>query len=279
MALDPTPYIVGGLILVMAVIMYLELRYLRKSARARRARGASRSDLLPDEAHNALSTTRAILAALERTGLRSDEATALMDEARVAYERRNYRVAIDLTKKARDRLMALKSAESAKGDLVKLEAAPSGDAADEATTKERLQKEYPGNLAPAKFALGVAEGSLEEARSSGRDVRQAETLLLQAKDRFEAQDYDGALSRARLAQRAAEGRAVERAPPVPAPVAPKAVPLSEIQCSECGAPLNGGDAFCRKCGAKIAPLACPTCGADLLPDDLFCRKCGTRIHR
>ena len=279
MALDPTPYIVGGLILVMAVIMYLELRYLRKSARARRARGASRSDLLPDEAHNALSTTRAILATLDRTGLHSDEAAALVDEARVAYERRNYRVTIDLAKKARDRLMALKSAQSAKGDLVRLEVPPSGSAPDEATTKERLQNDYPAILAPAKFALGVAVGSLVEGRSSGRDVRQAETLFLQAKDRFEAEDYDGALSRARLAQRAAEGQGVALAPPVPAPVAPKAIPLSESRCSACGAPLKEGDAFCRKCGAKIAPLACPTCGVDLLLDDLFCRKCGTRIHR
>ena len=274
-----TALIVGALILIMAIITYLELRYLRRSARARRTRGAKRAELLPDEAHNALVTTRAIMATLERTGLHSVDAVALVDEAQIAYERRNYRVTIDLTKKAKDRLMALRSAQAAKGDLVKLEAAPVGGVAEEPTTKERLQKEFPSNLAPAKFALGVAEDSVAEARSSGRSVTHAESLLSQARTRFEAQDYDGALSGARLAQRAAEGLTVEITAPAPAPTTPKAVPLAEGVCSACGATVNAEDAFCRKCGTKIAPLVCAACGADLLADDLFCRKCGARIPR
>jgi ribosomal protein L40E len=277
---DPTTAtIVGVLILVMGVVTFLELRYFRKKAKTRQLRTSSRkADQLPDEAHNALITTRAILTTMERTGMRSPEVVSIMDEAQTAYERHNYRVTIELTAKAKARLLALKAAQSTGGDLAKLPPISSMAAAkEEPTTKERLQKEFPPGLAQARFAMGLAESSVSGAKAGGREVVQAEELLVQAKDLFDAQDYEGALKSARLAQKSAAGAKVEVIAPAPRLSATVAVPTAGPTCASCGAPLKSDDAFCRKCGAKVEAHACSACGAELAPDDAFCRKCGTPI--
>jgi Double zinc ribbon len=275
---DPlTAALVGILILVMGIVTYLELRYFRKKSKKRRAVTTRRADQLPDEAHNALITTRAIFATMERNGLKSVEALSLLDEAQTAYDRHNYRVTIELTTKVKARLMALKAEQSTKGDLAKLGPVSSAPAKDEPTTKERLQKEFPAGLAQARFAMGLAESSVSGAKAGGREVGQAEQLLVEAKDLFEAQDYEGALKNARLAQRSAAGVKVEAISPPPRLSAPATAPSPGSVCSSCGAPLKADDAFCRKCGAKVQATACSTCGAELASDDAFCRKCGTRI--
>ncbi len=281
MALDDptTATIVGVLILVMGIVTFLEMRYLRKKSKNRRVLSSRRADQLPDEAHNALITTRAILTTVDLTGVRTADVVSFLDEAQTAYERHNYRVTIELTTKAKARLMALKAEQSTKGDLAKLGPPSSTDAKDEPTTKERLQKEFPAGLAQARFAMGLAESSLSGARAGGREVGQAEQLLVQAKDLFEAQDYEGALKNARLAQKSAAGVKVEVIAPPPRLSAPPTAAPSAPTCAACGAPLKEDDAFCRKCGAKVEANACSTCGAELASDDSFCRKCGTRIHR
>jgi outer membrane protein OmpA-like peptidoglycan-associated protein len=56
-------------------------------------------------------------------------------------------------------------------------------------------------------------------------------------------------------------------------------------CTECGAPLSPGDAFCQKCGARQstptdtapAPRFCVNCGTQLNNRVAFCTKCGTRV--
>jgi ribosomal protein L40E len=111
-------------------------------------------------------------------------------------------------------------------------------------------------------------------------VGQAEQLLVLAKDRFEAQDYDGALKNARLAQRSLGSEKVEVI--APSPRLPSTAPTpagSGSVCVACGAPLKVDDAFCRKCGTKVGPQSCSACGADVAADDAFCRKCGTRVAR
>lgn len=260
--------------ILLAVLTFFELRFLRKSSKARRIRAARRLENLPDDAHNALLTTKAIQSALARGGVRSEEADALIREAQTAQERRNYRVVLELTSKAKERLMAAKAAQVMKGDLQKLESAAQGT--DEITTKEMLQKEFPPNLAPSKFAISLAASAIDSGRSAGRDVSQAEALLADARARFDARDYTGALATARLAQRSAEGQAVEMSAPSRPTGEPVAVPL-RATCPACGASLKEDDAFCRKCGTKVGPRPCPSCGADLLADDLFCRKCGARV--
>ncbi len=103
MALDDptTATIVGVLILVMGIVTFLEMRYLRKKSKNRRVLSSRRADQLPDEAHNALITTRAILTTMDRTGVRTAEVVSFLDEAQTAYDRHNYRVTIELTTKAR----------------------------------------------------------------------------------------------------------------------------------------------------------------------------------
>src|SRR3989442_11871066 len=98
---------------------FLETCSLRRKMENRRVRTAKRDEEVKDESHNAIVTTKAILTSLERQGIRSEEATGWLREAEMAKGRRNYRVAIELTGKAKARLLSLKSAQAAKGDLAK----------------------------------------------------------------------------------------------------------------------------------------------------------------
>lgn len=295
MADDTTTVIIVVLVIVMIAVVWLELRYLRRKSRSRRQRAEKRPEELQDQAHNSLITTRAIASALaERSGIHSNDVDSLLREAQMAYNRRNYRVAIDLTTKAKDRLAALRSEHAAQGDLAKVAAPlPPASEDEEPTTKEILQKEYPPNLVQSKFAIAMAESTIAEGQSSGRDVAQAQALVTNARARFDAQDYSGALSIARQAEKSARGEPVTA--PVPSAPSPPAMaaapPASSVSkpvpaavaigsaCPSCGAPMKAEDAFCRKCGARVVQTNCPNCGADLLPDDAFCQKCGMRLQR
>lgn len=51
-------------------------------------------------------------------------------------------------------------------------------------------------------------------------------------------------------------------------------------CTNCGAPLGDGQAFCPKCGTpKNAPKknVCGKCGAELQDGQEFCPKCGQKV--
>src|SRR6266550_2002932 len=146
------------------------------------------------------------------------------------------------------------------------------------TAKAILTKEVPPNFPQSKFSIQVAGGAIEQARSSGRDVVQATELLEAAKGRFDAKDYDGALTMARLSARSAEGKKVEM-PAAPSKRAPTTAIVSNRACPSCGAPLRADDVFCRKCGTRLVPSSCPSCGASLLADDSFCPKCGKPVSQ
>ena len=108
---------------------------------------------------------------------------------------------------------------------------------------------------------------------------QATELLEAAKGRFDAKDYDGALTMARLSARSAEGKKVEM-PAAPSKRAQTTAIVSDRACPSCGAPLRADDAFCRKCGTRLVPSSCASCGASVLADDSFCPKCGKPVsHR
>lgn len=271
----------AGLVLVVAAaiaVMFFEMRFLRKRMKNRRVRTAKSGSDLPDEAHNAIITTKAILSSLDRQGLRSNEASASLREAEMAYERRNYRVALDLTGKAKGRLLSLKSTQASQGDLAKLARLPPTGPDGEPTTKERLTKEIPPNMLQSKFAIEVAGGAIEEARTVGRDVAQATELLEAAKGRYEAKAFDAALTIARQSKRSAEGQKLEISSAVPKPSAAPQGP-STRPCPSCGAALQSDDAFCRKCGTRLVASTCASCGVSLLADDVFCRKCGAPVSR
>ncbi len=263
-------------LVAIAAATFLETRFLRRKMKNRRVRAAKRDDEVQDEAHNAIVTTKAIMTSLERQGIRSEEAAGWLSEARVASTRRNYRVAIELTGKAKARLLSLKSAQASKGDLAKLDLLSSAGSAQEMTTKEVLQKDVPPNLLQSKFSIGVAETALEQGRVEGRDAAQATQLLEAAKARFDAKDYAGALSIARLSKRAANGEVVDASVPVPVATRSSEAGVGRA-CPSCGSALQADDVFCRKCGTRVVSTGCASCGANLLPDDAFCRKCGTPV--
>lgn len=49
-------------------------------------------------------------------------------------------------------------------------------------------------------------------------------------------------------------------------------------CSQCGAPAQVEDRFCRRCGGNLERhLTCPQCKSAYDPGDRFCASCGTRI--
>lgn len=289
-----TNLLIVVLVFVMIVVTWVELRYMRRRSKARKDDATARPQLLQDEAHNALLTTRAIATTLaERGGIRGEDVDSILREAQMAYDRRNYRVTIDLTRRAKDRLVTLRSQQTGPGDLAQLNDPAATSAPEETTTKELLQKEYPPNLVQSKFAISLAESSIEASEASGRDSAQARTLLVSAQARFDAEDYSGALSVARQAERSAKGETVVTTispPPTSAaavppsvlasspPLSAAAVPLGSV-CPSCGVPMKPDDTFCRKCGTRVGQTDCPNCDAALQMDDAFCRKCGTRLQR
>lgn len=261
------------------VVGFFEVRFLRKRMKNRRIRTAKGDDDLKDQAHNAVVTTKAILSAMERQGIRSEEASSWLREADMASSRQNYRVAMELTSKAKDRLLALKAEQTSKGDLAKLDRLATQGGEGEITTKELLQKEFPPNLLQSKFSIEVAGTAIDAGGASGRDVAQATQLLEVAKSRFDAKDYTAALALARQSKRVADGQTAGKPVPVPPPSAPERLTAPDHLCPTCGASLQADDAFCRKCGTRLVPTACASCGASLLADDAFCRKCGTPVAR
>jgi RNA polymerase subunit RPABC4/transcription elongation factor Spt4 len=270
--------IVGLILLALGfgILGFLEMRFLRKKMKERRIRMAKGDSDLPDEAHNAIITTKAIVGSLERQGIQSPEVKGWLRDADTAYGRRNYRVVLELTGRAKSRLLTLKAEQQSKGEIAKLDHLASVRGEPEVTTKELLQKEVAPNLPQSKFSIEIAGSAIEEGRAAGRDVAKAVEFLEAAKGRFDAKDYDGALTLARLSKRSAEGQTVE-APPPPVPKSAGPSAPSGRACAACGAALSADDAFCRKCGAGVAALACASCGTALLSDDAFCRKCGARV--
>jgi len=278
MADDAVTVAVVLLLVSLGIATFLETRYLRKKMKNRRVRTAKRDDEVQDNAHNAIITTKAIMSSLERQGIRSAEADAWLQEAQTANARHNYRVAMDLSSKAKERLLALKAAQASKGDLAKLDRLSAGASTDEMTTKEMLQKEIPPHMLESKFSIEVAGTAVEQGRLDGRDVSQATELLEAAKNRFDAKDYAAAFSIARQSKRAAAGEHVDVS--IPAPASPTISTPGGRPCPSCGAALEADDMFCRKCGTRLmAAAACPSCGATLLSDDAFCPKCGTAVRQ
>src|SRR5256712_6970762 len=268
-----------AVILVLVAIgaaTFLETRFLRRKMKTGRVRRRKREEEVQDNAPNAIVKKKAVWTSLERQGIRSEESAGWLREAEIANARRNYRVAVELTGKAKARLLSLKSAQAAKGDLAKLDSLSSSGSTTEMPTKEVLQKDVPPNLLQSKFSIGVAETALEQGRVAGRDTTQGTQLLEAAKARFDAKAYAGALSIARLSKRASNGEVVDASIPPPVAAPPPTTSVGPT-CSSCGAALEPDDVFCRKCGTRVVSTACVSCGASLRADDAFCRKCGTPV--
>jgi len=249
---DPIVLSVIALAVGLGVLTFIEVKYLRKGVRGRGRRSQKARDL-PDDAHNAVVTGKAVAESLRRAGVVTDPAESVLREADLAISRRNYRVAIDLADRAKNLLKAEKARQAQLGDLAKLEAVPTRGGGPE-TTKEILTRGQPPNYTAAKFSIGRAEAATTAARMEGRDVGAAERLLGQAREKFTEGEYALALGIADHARKAAEG-----GHPVPAAAVPNAAPPAATAtarpCPSCASPVAEDDAFCRKCGATLARSA------------------------
>jgi len=275
-ALDTPSVVIMGMLVTLSVVALAELRFMRKR---RRKKGAKKEDELPDRAHNAIITTKAIRDTLERGGVRSEEADDVIREAEAAIRERHFRVAVELTEKAKSLMRQAKLRREQQGDLAKLDQTakrgPTGE--DAVTEKERLMKEMPPNYMQSKFSMNLAQDDITAAKARGQNTSDAERFLADAHASFGNQDYDEALKHAVRSRRALEGASTEPAPAPPTP--PPSVPAANLRiCPSCGAPLASDDAFCRTCGVKApVPRTCPSCGAEVADDDAFCRKCGASV--
>ncbi|MFQ6060307.1 MAG: zinc ribbon domain-containing protein [Thermoplasmata archaeon] len=274
------------LVLAMVLIVIVEILYLRSRRIKRRLRSGSvlpikqSKEMIGDEAHNALITGRAIARTLERTGTPMGSAWDLLREAQTAYDRKNYRVCIDLVDKAKDMMKSARLAREKRGDLAKLEGKPFLSAGEEEMlTKEYITKKLPENYMQAKFSIGVARKQIEEKSEAGLDTEAATTILRDAEAAFEAKDYATAL---KLAIRSKNMVDAGESGLTTLAAEEEVIEVTEEQlknrCVGCGEFLIIGDNFCRKCGAKIPKaIECEKCGKLAEIDDNFCRKCGAKL--
>jgi hypothetical protein len=277
-ALQDTLIVVGAvglLIVVVAEVLWMRKRRLTK----RMASGGTASKSpLQDDAHNALITGRAIARTLERGGTSMTAILSQLDEAKMAYDRGNYRVCSDIVEKAKDSMKAARLKREKKGDLAKLDSSPP-PAEDEMLTKEYITKELPENFVQAKFSISLARDHMEDCRLRALDTEAAALVLQDAENAFEGEDYSTAL---KLAVRCKNLLPTEEGSLDAIPPEEEVIEITEEQlknrCTGCGEFFVEGDDFCRKCGSKIPKaIECEKCGKDADIDDKFCRGCGTEL--
>jgi hypothetical protein len=278
---DETLVLVVAISLIFIVIVIGELIWLR-NRRLKKGLGTGgrvKKKSLRDDAHNALITGRAIVRTLERGGTPMEATMNQMEEAQMAFDRGNYRVCIDIVDQAKESMKTARMAAEKKGDLAKLDSSPPPAGKDEKLTKEIIAKEMPENFIQAKFSLNLAKDHMEKCRERAIDTEAAALVLQDAENAFEAKDYSTAL---KLAVRCknllvSDDVSLETIPPDE-----EVIEITEEQlknrCTGCGEFLVEGDAFCRKCGAKIPKAAeCEKCGKEADIEDKFCRGCGEEL--
>lgn len=62
----------------------------------------------------------------------------------------------------------------------------------------------------------------------------------------------------------------------------KAMNKGSVQCKQCGAFVEAGNAFCSTCGAKMEQAAsgtCSNCGQPVAEGVAFCTNCGTPVQK
>lgn len=273
---------------LMLFVMYFELKIMR--GKNKEVRKVSQKK---DEAFNAILTTRHVINVVQRSGRDTRAAQSLLEEAKYALQKNEHETAMELAEKARKELVHPSSSQGiAIGPAQDLErvaeevlATPKND--ENLYTGTKLPVDQTGSYLSAKFELNGAREDLGRAASKGRDVSAAQSLLTEADSAFEQGNYTKVLSLAVRARKAiGVGGAVEtiRLKPQPEEIeeeAPQEMEPAEAMakaCGQCGDPIEQGDAFCGRCGARvISERTCDNCGAKARPSDKFCRKCGGQV--
>lgn len=290
--------LVAILAAVMIFVIFFEMRYMRGKAKVVR-----HTALKKDEAYNAVLTTRSVINVMQRQGAETRTAQTMVGAAKQAMEQGDYDHCMELCEKARDEMTSppRKTAEPAEGhedDAVEKErfekVAESILAAKSRTSKTdsykgtKLAVDSDGNFMSAKFEINTAKSDIRKAVESGLDTSDAQDLMTDAEAAFVVGSYTKALSLAVKARKTvsaeAEGETIrlragdEPEEPDAEPTAEEMSIRSTWACGQCGAPLEGDDTFCHKCGARVErERVCDSCGTKGRSEDTFCRKCGSKL--
>jgi len=282
--------LVAILAALMLVVVFFELRYMRKR---RKSKVTLRVDQIKDEAYNAIHTTRRVINMIQGRGGDTRAAQSILEEAKYALQRGEHAEAIRLARNAREALTHPNEPAPAGGPSSALEKVAEevlstpGDSRD-LYSGTKLPDEQTGSYLSAQFELNGAREDVKKAVIAGRDVSSAQNLLAEADTAFEQGNYTKVLSLAVRARKTmGMGGAIETIPlkaPEPDEVAEEPPPQARDRhhrsniCTKCGEPLEKGDAFCGKCGTRvIQERTCENCGARARPVDKFCRKCGGKV--
>lgn len=265
--LDADQIFLIALLIVLAIVIYLELRFMRSRNKEYIERMMDK-----DDAYNTIATTKAIASSLKQKGRDTKEAEMVIIQADNAYKRNNYIAARDHAKRAREILM--------KAPMIEVVAPRSAEESPEVQTEEDRKtvhevKKLEPHMLESRFIINACRGRMESAEGSGKDVGKAKEALARAEKCFEEKKYDEAL-REGLKIRKMLGEEPSEPEPVKEAVIVK-VPKPERKCEKCSATIGKDDAFCRKCGAPVVvKRSCAYCRADLEDDDVFCPKCGRK---
>ena len=297
MALSSTDklILIAVLAAVMLFVVYFEMRYMR--GKTREVRRASQKK---DEAFNAVLTTRSVINVMNRQGAATSTAQMLVKGAKDALDRGDYDRCMDICEKARSELVmpTRKKGEPVEPEVEERERFEEV-AKQIVSTEERvgsadsykgtkLPVDNDGNYMSARFEMNTAKADIAKAVGRGSDTSEAQDLLTQAEGAFVAGSYTKALSLAVKARKSAKADTGSETIPLRSGETteePEAEPTAEessapegLRCRACGAPLDPDDAFCHKCGEKVArDRFCKSCGEKARPTDMFCRKCGARL--
>ena len=266
--LDADQIFLIALLVVLAIVVYLELRFMRS-----RNKEYIESMTDKDDAYNTIATTKAIAVSLKQKGRDIKEAELVIIQADNAYKRNNYIAARDSAKRAREILMNAPMLEVAAP--MTMEEKPEEKAEEDRKTVHDVKKLEP-HMLESRFIINACRGSIESAEGSGKDVDKAKDVLAMAEKCFEDKRYDEALREGLKVRRMLSEETPETVEPVKDAVIVK-VPKPERKCEKCSAPIRNDDVFCRKCGAPIViKRSCAYCRADLDDGDAFCPKCGRK---
>jgi hypothetical protein len=290
--------LVAILAIVMLFVVFFEIRYMRGKSREVR-----HSSQRKDEAFNSIHTTRSVINVMQRQGANTGSAEQLVNQAKLAMQRGDYDRCEALCQSAREQLTGPPSRELDAGGPAQesvveserlekiaesiLSSKPAPSRAD-SYKGTKLPSDEDGNYLSAKFEISRAKADIGRAIEHGSETGTAQNFLTDAESAYVTGSYAKALSLALKARKAisqeAEGETIplkvgdEPEEPEAEPTAEEMSSRVEDECASCGAPIERGDAFCHKCGAKSQKeRICKSCGTKPRPSDMFCRKCGSRV--
>ncbi len=261
--LDANEVLLIVLFVLLAVVIYFELRFMRSRNKDHIQRAMEK-----DEVYNSIANAKAIASALRGRGRDTKEAEQTINLAEGAYHRNNFTSAKGLAMKAREMLMNAPLIEMAPP-------APEAPApAEERRTVHEIKKLEP-NMMESRFLIRACRDRMEERSAAGHNVSEAEEHLRNAERCFEEKRYDEALREGVRTRKLLDGEPVEAE-------RPKDITLERLppekRCRKCSTLIQPGDMFCRKCGEPATGRNCEGCNAELDEGDLFCPKCGRRVR-